>query len=630
MCGIAGLINYSNTEETLKSMLSAISHRGPDSEGVFFSADQLVSLGHRRLSIIDLSSAADQPFIKDEWVLIFNGEIYNFRALRKELQTQGIAFFTQSDTEVLLEAWRYWGSASLNKLRGMFTFALYNQKTKQLIVARDPFGIKPLFIYQKNSQLAFASELKALTPLITNKKINFSALAASLLYVWIPDSQCIFQDVIKFPAGHFAEVSADGKLNLKSYYLISDLFNQPKKKFTANELESILLDSVEKHLIADVPVSIFLSGGLDSSLLTAMARSKTNKIDSYTISFRNQDKQFESMPDDLKYAQQLSKKLDITLHEINITPDIIALLPQSVRVLDEPIGDAAAINTLLICQAARQAGVKVLLSGMGADEIFAGYRKHYACMLAQRYQKIPEVMRKKLILPFINKLSVANKNKGHRFTRWAKRFTQFADLEEEQRFLRSYTYYSQNELIKLLNSDFQETVNIAFAEHKTIYSHYTTDDPVNRMCATDIQLVMLGLNLTYTDRASMAASTEVRVPFIDREVIQAAMQMSGKQKLRGSAGKYLLKKVAEKWLPKNIIYRPKAGFGAPLRSWIRHDLREQVNEYVLSDRGILSRGFLNAQYVREIVASDRTGKIDYSQQIWQFLTLEIWLRENKL
>ena len=264
---------------------------------------------------------------------------------------------------------------------------------------------------------------------------------------------------------------------------------------------------------------------------------------------------------------------------------------------------------------------------MGADEIFAGYRKHYACILGNRYQTIPKIMREKLISPIINRLPVAGKNRSYRFSRWAKRFIQLANLPEERRFLRSYSYYSQNELSQLLTPEFLDVSSSLFAEHEKIYWENTSTDPINRMCATDIQLFMKGLNLTYTDRASMAASTEVRVPFIDREVIQAAMQMSGSQKLKGSTGKYLLKKVAEKWLPNDIIYRPKAGFGAPLRSWIRHDLRDQVDEYVFGERGLLSRGFLNHQIVRDMVDADRTGKIDYSQQIWQFLTLEMWLRE---
>lgn len=609
-------------------MLSIIAHRGPDSQGVFFSENNHIALGHRRLSIIDLSNAADQPYIKDEWVLVFNGEIYNFKLLKKELISRGATFSTQSDTEVLLEAWRYWGYHCLNKLRGMFAFAIYNQKTKQLFLARDHFGVKPLFIYKNNNQLAFASELKALKPILENQKINYSAIAASLLYSWIPDSKCVFENIVKFPAGHWAEILPDAAYTPKAYYQLSNIQQTSKKIFSTEEVERVLLDSVEKHLVSDVPIATFLSGGLDSSLLTAMIKSKSDDVTAYTISFSQKDQKREAMPNDAFYANKIAKKLGIKLSHIEITPDLMSLLPQLVHTLDEPIGDAAAINTFLISQAAQQAGIKVLISGMGADEIFAGYRKHYACMIANHYQKLPEFIRRKCIFPFMQFLPVSGKNKGYRFARWAKRFVSFADLPEEKRFLKSYSYYSLENLTELLSPDLVNTITPILEEHETIYYSHSSEDKINRMCATDIQLFMLGLNLTYTDRASMAASTEVRVPFIDTEVINLAMQMPGKQKIKGATGKYLLKKVAEKWLPHEIIYRPKAGFGAPLRSWIKNDLSQQINEYILSSGGLLNRGFLNPEYVRNMIHDNQLGKMDYSQQIWQLLTLEMWFREN--
>jgi asparagine synthase (glutamine-hydrolysing) len=625
MCGIAGLIHYSNPTETMAAVLSRIAHRGPDAEGIFISTDHAVALGHRRLSIIDLSAASNQPLIKDEWVLVFNGEIYNYQALKNELITKGATFNTHSDTEVLLEAWRHWGPACLNRLRGMFVFALYNTQTKQLFLARDAYGIKPLFLYEDNGRIAFASELKAIRPLIAHENINHTALAASLLYVWIPDSQCMIENVRKFPAGHFAEI-IHNHIAFYPFDDFSETIYQPMRRISVDEFESTLLDSVEKHLIADVPVSTFLSGGLDSSLLTAMAKSKTDKLDAYTIAFQKSDQLFEAMPDDALYAEKIAKQLGVSLHRVEITSDIVSLLPKMVASLDEPIGDAAAINTFLICQAARDAGVKVLLSGMGADELFAGYRKHYACALAQKYQKIPRFLRNKIISPMIDALPVAGKNRGYRVTRWLKRFSDFANLPEEQAFLRSYTYYSRDALTHLLSPDLQNCISPIFEEHTRIYHQADHLDFTNRLCYTDMNLFLKGLNVTYTDRASMAASTEVRVPFIDREVVKLAFQMPGSQKLHGRTGKYLLKKVAERWLPHDIIYRPKAGFGAPLRSWIRHDLRDQIDDMVLSERGLLGRGLLNRTVVRDMVQADRAGKMDYSQQIWQFLTLEYWLR----
>ncbi|OGT30015.1 MAG: asparagine synthase (glutamine-hydrolyzing) [Gammaproteobacteria bacterium RIFCSPHIGHO2_12_FULL_35_23] len=630
MCGIAGLINISQGPSKLEAMLATIAHRGPDASGFYHSPDQKIFLGHRRLSIIDLSHAADQPFIKEGWILVYNGELYNYKELSQELANLGARFQTHSDTEVILEAWRYWGAACLIKFRGMFAFALYNQETKQLFLARDQFGIKPLFIYQEGEALAFASELKALTGLLKQRRLNYTALAASLLYVWIPDSVCIYQNIIKFPKAHWAEVSATGQLKIKQYYNLSEIATTPLfKDYSVTELESVLLDSVAKHLIADVPVSTFLSGGLDSSLLTAMAKHYNEKIDSYTIAFRNQDKRFEAMPDDANYAKRLAKQLGIKLHTIEIEPNIIELLPQAVKMLDEPIGDAATINTYLICQAAKKAGVKVLLSGMGADELFAGYRKHYACVLAAQYRRyLPLSLREKLIKPMIEKMPVAGKNKGYRLLRWAQRFTKFANLPEEQGFLRSYTYYDQTELRSLLDPSLRQAILPIVAEHANIYNQGPSHDQINRMCYTDVELFMLGLNLTYTDRASMAASTEVRVPYIDKEVVKAAFNIPGHQKIHGKCGKYLLKKVAEKWLPSDIIYRPKAGFSMPLRAWIRHDLAAMVEEYLLSEKGLIGRGFINKNYLQKMIQDDRQGKADYAQQLWQLLTLETWFRER--
>lgn len=631
MCGIAGSI-YFQQPQTIQFQLDQILHRGPDARGIFISNDGRLALGHQRLSIIDLSTTANQPFIKDEWVLIFNGEIYNYQTLKKELMQRGANFNTHSDTEVVLEAWRYWGHESLNHFRGMFAFALFNQKTQQLFLARDHFGIKPLFIYSHQNKVAFSSELKGLMPCIEQPSLNLSAIAASLLYVWVPDSQCVYHNVIKFPAGHWAEVSLDGSIAYHSYYQLDQIITQSSAaEASVSSLEAVILDSVRQHLVSDVPVSTFLSGGLDSSLLTIMAHQLSGNIDSYTIAYHQRDQKFESMPDDASYARQLAKQHGIRLHEIELSPNIIQQLPQVVRTLDEPIGDAAAINTKIICEAAHQSGIKVLLSGMGADEIFGGYRKHIACLLAQRYQTmLPRLVREKIVSPLVQKLPVAGRKRGYRLCRWAQRFDNFANLSEESRFLRSYTYYGQQEFSQLLSPDLLAAAQPIFKEHTDRYWQCANLDTVNRMCYTDIHLFMLGLNLTYTDRASMAASTEVRVPFIDKQVVEAAMRIPGRQKIRGLQGKYMLKKVAEKWLPRDIIYRPKAGFGAPLRAWIRHDLREQVDDLVLSQSGLLGRGWLNTKQVRQMVNDDRMGKADYSQQIWQFLTLEIWLREHKV
>ena len=352
------------------------------------------------------------------------------------------------------------------------------------------------------------------------------------------------------------------------------------------------------------------------------------RLDCYTIAFRDDDRRFEAMPDDLSYARKLAQRHDLRLHEIEIAPELSALLPELVRVLDEPVGDAATINTLLICKAARDAGVKVLLSGMGADELFGGYRRHYANLLAGRYRRLPRALRAAVIAPLVNRLPVASGARGYRWARWAKRFIQFASLGEEAAYRRSYTYYDEAELAGLLTPELWPFVERLLDEHREVYASGPADDHVNRMCLTDVKMFLPGLNLTYSDRASMAASTELRVPFVDLRVTEAAFAVPGRHKISGRAGKAILKEAARAWLPPEIIHRPKAGFGAPLRAWIRRDLADLVDALLLGN-GLTSRGLLDRRAVERMIAEDRSGRRDHAQRLWHLLTLELWFRAQR-
>jgi asparagine synthase (glutamine-hydrolysing) len=634
MCGIVGLYNFAAEQDMLARMLRAVAHRGPDAQGVAalqcHGAD--VRLGHRRLSIIDLSDAANQPFEKDGLIVVYNGEIYNYRELKRELEAAGVRFRTTSDTEVLLEAWRQWGAGSLNRLRGMFAFALLDRRTGRLALGRDPFGIKPLFVARRHGGLAFASELKALALVLGDTlELDATALISSLMYYWVPEAHCVYRGVQKLPPGHWAEISPDGTYRQACYFDPRQEFVRDSyKEIGVGELREIIEGSVAAHMVADVPVSAFLSGGLDSSLITAIAARQGHKIEGYTIAFRAEDQKLEAMPDDLTYARQIAKAYDLKLHEITIAPDIADMLPRMVTILDEPIGDAAAINAYLICKVAREAGVKVLLSGMGADELFGGYRKHLACMIAAKYRKLPGFIRNGMVRPTIGCLPVAGRNKGYRTIRWAKRFLSFADLPEEAAFRRSYTHWGVAEFHGLLNPDLYAAVDRLVDEHAELYAHYRSancGDQVNSMCYTDVRHFLPGLNLAYTDRASMAASTEVRVPYVDREVAAAAFAISGRRKIEGRETKAVLKKAAEPYLPKNVIYRPKGLFSAPLRAWIRRDLQTMVEDLLMRGRMVKS-GLLNAEYLRRIVDDDRAGTVDRSKEIWQLMTLETWLQQQ--
>jgi asparagine synthase (glutamine-hydrolysing) len=632
VCGILGACGVAAADENaITAMSEAIAHRGPDAAGSWTSPDDAhrVRLGHRRLSIIDLSAAANQPFVKDGLVLVFCGEIFNYRELRAELRAAGTAFRTDSDTEVLLEAWRRWGPGSLRRLRGMFAFALYDQHRDTLVLARDHFGIKPLFWTEVGGGVAFASELKGLRPLLGDRPaIDHTAVVASLMYYWIPEDHCVYQGVHKLPAGTWLEVGPDGRRRLERYFdPRAELAAPGDRTVDVEELRRVLEDSVAAHLVADVPVSTFLSGGLDSSLLTVLAARHNRDIDCYTISFRPEDRRLEAMPDDLAYARKLAAQHDIRLHEVEIAPDVADLLPRMVHALDEPIGDAAAINAYLICRAARDAGVKVLLSGMGADELFAGYRKHYAGLLAARYRRLPEVLRRRVVAPAVDRLPVAGRRRGYRAARWAKRFVAFADLPEEAAFRRSYTHYDVGELQALLDPELWPRVDQLVEEHAAVYEEGPADDQVNRMCYTDTRLFLPGLNLAYTDRASMAASTEVRVPYVDKEVAAAAFAIPGSAKIVGRERKAILKQAAEAWLPREIVYRPKGLFSAPLRAWIRRDLTEMVEDLVAGGT-LVTSGLVDKQVVRTMIDDDRRGAADRSKEIWQLLTLEVWYRQQ--
>jgi asparagine synthase (glutamine-hydrolysing) len=429
--------------------------------------------------------------------------------------------------------------------------------------------------------------------------------------------------VRKLPGGSWARFRPDGRHAIESYWRVADVALEAASG-PAADLRSVITDSVAAHLVADVPVSSFLSGGLDSSIVTVLAHQAAQGIDAYTIAFRPEDQRLEAMPDDAVYARKVAARYGIELHEIEISPDIVSLLPRIVDVLDEPIGDPAAINTLLMCEAARERGVKVILSGMGADELFGGYRKHLACVMASRYGRLPGGARAGVRFA-VDQLPVSVRGRGLRYARWAKRFLTFAELPEEPRFRRSYTMYDPDELGALVSPDLAGHVGQIVDEHSDIYGDNQLEDEINRMCLADSRLFLPGLNLAYTDRASMAASVEVRVPFVDPLVAQAAFSITGSEKIRGRQGKVALKRAAESWLPREIIYRPKASFSVPLRAWVRNDLQEVIQDTLVGGE-LVQSGMIRSGALQRLIQDEQAGREDRAKQIWQLLTLELWYR----
>ncbi|MCP9206797.1 asparagine synthase (glutamine-hydrolyzing) [Streptomyces cucumeris] len=630
MCGIAGTYRWPDGKAVADRLTDTLAHRGPDGAGRYGhpAGDGEVQLGHRRLAIIDLSGTGAQPMVSGGLALTYNGELYNAPELRAELTAAGVRFRGTSDTEVLLEAWRRWGTDCLPRLRGMFAFGIFDERTGELVLARDQLGIKPLFLLRRGEGLVFASELKALAAATGGSlEVDHATLVASLLYYWVPDSRCAFREAEKLPPGSWLRIRPDGSVRRGRYWNLKDVAAEGRERARGGErpdLAAIVEESTRRHLLSDVPVATFLSGGLDSSWLTALAARHQPGIAAYTIGFRAEDAKFEAMPDDLRYARQVAGRFGVDLREIEIAPDVLDLLPRMTYHLDEPIGDPAAINTFLICQAAREAGVKVMLSGMGADELFAGYRKHLANLLALRYQRVPRPLRRGLSRA-VDRLPVATARRGYRSVRFAKRFLSFADLPEETAFRRSYTMYDQDELLALVDPDLAGTVDDVLTEHADVYQDNDLDDFVNRMCLGDARMFLPGLNLTYTDRSSMAASTEVRVPYVDVEVVRAAFAVPGDRKIVGRQGKAVLKEAATSILPREIVYRPKGLFSAPLRAWMSRDLAPLVRE-VVHDGVLVNSGFLRRDALARMVAEDAAGQRDFSKHLWHVLTLEYWYR----
>lgn len=627
MCGIAGCYQQIDGEVLARTMIDRMAHRGPDDEGFFtYQRDQIsVQLAHRRLSIIDLSAGGRQPLTVGGLTLCYNEELYKYRTLKVELAGLGFRFSTDSDNEVVLEAWRRWGPECLKRFRGMFAFAIVDERTGGLVLARDQLGIKPLHYLARKDGVVFASELKGIVAAVSDELVaDPGALVASLLYFWVPPDRCAIRGVEKLAPGAWAEFRPDGTSTVTRYWNIAEVAVEASAGWPADQ-RTVIKESVDAHLVSDVPVSSFLSGGLDSSIVSVLAKQADSGLDAYTITFRPEDHRLEAMPDYAVYARKVAARFGIELHEIETSPNVVDLLPRIVDVLDEPVGDPAAINTLLMCEAARDAGVKVVLSGMGADGLFGGYRKHLACLLAARYRHLPSVVSGS-VRRVADHVPVVAGGRGLRYARWTKRFLTFCELPEAAAFRPSYTLYDPPELAVLLIPELRSCVADVVAEHDAIYNDTSLTDPVDRMCLTDARLFLPGLNLAYTDRASMAASMEVRVPFVDPAVVKAAFSPPGATKIRGRTTKAALKEAAEAWLPAEIVRRPKASLRAPLRAWISHDLAELVDD-VLPSGDLVGRGFRQSAPLRQLVEEECSGREDRSKQIWQLLTLDLWVRQ---
>lgn len=624
------------------AMLESIAHRGRDDEGFWTSApfdDQgrRVTFGHRRLSIIDTSHAGHQPMLSEDgrFALTFNGEIYNYRELRPQLEAKGHRFRTDTDTEVLLAAFAEWGAEGcLPRLNGMFAFAVWDDHERTLTLARDRLGIKPLYYAQVQTEegdaFLFASEAKAiLASGLVRAALDIEGLNQYLTFLWTPDPFTLFQGIRKLAPAHVLTFR-DGQVTAeREWWDVSfDEIEEGRSEEWWRERLLETLDRVIKmEMVSDVPLGSFLSGGIDSSVIAALMKNHSDgrRVSTYTIGIEADDLHYDIIPDDVVWARRVGQLLDTNYHETMLVPDVADLLPKLVYHMDAPVIDMA-IPSYLVSRAARE-NLTVLLSGMGGDEVFAGYPRKLAMKIAGMLDPVPGFVRRPLIGAMAAALPGGLPGRLTGPLRNAKKFARSAALEFEDRYLGYGTYFTNDAKGQLYTDEMREATRSmdAYREHRRYFSRVRHAAPLNQLLYVDLKTFLPCLNLETTDKTSMAATLEVRVPLLNQELVEMAARMPPSLKLRGLKRKYIFKRAAEKLLPRDVVWRKKAGFGAPIRSWLRGPLRPLVED-LLSEETIRRRGLFRPAEVRRIIAANLSGREDYNLQVFQLMTLELWQR----
>ena len=608
-----------------------MSHRGPDDSGTFEDPEHMVGLVHTRLSILDLSPSGHQPMIsKDGRVaLVFNGEIYNFNELRADLEVSGHKFMGSSDTEVLLHLyleWRNLGGALqdfLGRLNGIFAFAIWDADLEGLLLVRDALGVKPLYYSENHIGFAFASEIKALQMLVDlDESVDVAAVHRYLSFLWCPGDATPLKGVRKLCPGEFVWVR-DGAIaeRVKWYRLpeFSDAGPVIDRSAAISGTEWHLRKAVYRQLVSDVPVGAFLSGGLDSSSVVAFAREENPDIHCFTIESAGGSE--AGAIDDLPYAKRVAAHLNVPLEVVSVDSSrMVKNLAEMVAQLDEPLADPAPLNVMYISQLAREVGIKVLLSGAGGDDLFTGYRRHRAVVAERYWNWLPH--------PFRRGLVGISSTFDQRWT-WGRRLRKAFDgaaLDGDARLINYFIWSRREDLLPLYTPEFRaavEEVEVAAPMIEFLADLPRNTPPLERMLALEKRFFLTDHNLTYTDKMSMAVGVEVRVPFLDLELIEFARTIPTEFKQRGAEGKWVLKKAMEGHLPKEVIYRPKSGFGAPLRRWMQCELKELLND-VLAEANLRRRGIFDPSAVHALIAANDDGRVDASYTLLSLLCIELW------
>ncbi|MEN9642853.1 MAG: asparagine synthase [Planctomycetota bacterium] len=626
MCGIIGFYGQF-AKEQLISGLAAIRHRGPDDDGIWVDAAASVGLGHARLSIIDLSPLGHQP-MSDQFIgveLVFNGEIYNYRELRAQLEARGHTFRGHSDTEVLLHMYLEHGTDMFSQLNGIFTLAIWDPRTRELTIARDALGVKPLYFAEAPRGIGFCSEIKGLLHLVPEvRELDAASLHRYLTFLWCPGEGTPLKAVRKVLPGEALTIS-DGRIKRRWAWYQLPVFRAVAQDIDEHEAISGTAQSVRaavhRQMVADVPVGAFLSGGLDSSAVVTFAREVDPNLRCFTIETTGGQERGET--DDLPYARRVAKHLGVPLECVRIDASRMASDLESMVVqLDEPLADPAPLNVLYICQLARQHGMKVLLSGAGGDDLFTGYRRHRAIRAERLWGWLPSPARSA-----VERVTASLDQRRPSSRRLAKLF-RGASLTGDPRIANYFAWARNNDLLALYSPEMLEAVGgvDALAPMTEFIAPLPRSVvPIDRMLALDQRFFLADHNLTYTDKMSMAVGVEVRVPFLDLELVDFAARIPARFKQRGAVGKWAFKRSMEPYLPKDVIYRPKSGFTAPLRRWMHAEFRPMIGD-LLSAESLRRRGIFDPSAVLALVEANLAGRIDANHTILSLLCIEIWCR----
>jgi len=602
MCGIVGF-NFQN-RDLLENMKISIKHRGPDDSGSY--VDEFVSLGHVRLSILELSNLGHQPMNFENYVLVYNGEIYNFEEIRSELESFGYTFKSHSDTEVLLKAYHKWGKKAVEKFRGMFAFAVYDKENKKVVIFRDRVGVKPLYYFFDGDNFLFASELRALR-IYKKYNIDKSSLAKFFQYGYIGRDNSIFLGVKKLLPGHYLEFDLKSKsLKIEKYWDVKDYFrkNTKSEEEIIDELERVLIESIKYRMKSDASVGVFLSGGVDSSLVAAILQKHYGNIHTFTIGFK------EEKYNEAHYAKKVADHIG-SVHierflEINEAKKI---LEKFVDIYDEPFGDSSGIPTYLVSKIAKESGVKVVLSADGGDELFCGYERYWwSYNLGKKIEKLPfkKFFSKTIDLSENLLLNIPIKNMEHKLGFLKELFKNDSWEEIYEMILKQY-----REDIKLLGLD-------EVKEQKDYFRFGEKIHPMQAMMLWDFYNYLPDDILVKVDRATMANSIEGREPLLDNRLIEYTASIPFEYKYKNNESKYILKKVLERYLPKELIYRKKQGFGIPMMEWFRGDLVKLFEECFSDDE------IINMEYPRKLLKDIKNGKYVNINKLWFILVYKMW------